>query len=89
MNQFFFQFRNMGYFYSSSFDNVITQKNSKFNGYMLGDSFMEQTTGTNPVTGQAPIFWTYPPGGNQPYLPQAFRNCNNLSNYADIPAAYK
>ena len=89
MNNMFFNCRNMGYFYSSSFDNVITQKNIKQAGYMLADSFMEFSTGTNPVTGHAPIIWTYPPGGGEPYLPQAFRNCNNLSNYADIPAAYK
>jgi len=89
MNNMFFNCRNMGYFYSSSFDNVITQKNIKQAGYMLGDSFMEFSTGTNPVTGHAPIIWTYPPGGGEPYLPQAFRNCNNLSNYADIPASLK
>jgi hypothetical protein len=84
----FFNFRNLDILYSSSFDNLITAKNTKQGGYMYAYRMFE-TTGTNTITGQAPAIWTYPPNGTAPYGVQAFRNCTNLSNYADIPAGFK
>jgi hypothetical protein len=87
----FFQFRNIDTLYSSSFDNIITQKNQKQNGYMVATQLFaySDASGTNPIKGNAPAIWVIPPGGEDPFGTDAFNNCTNLSNYADIPAAYK
>jgi hypothetical protein len=84
----FFNYRNPGYLYSSSFDNVITAKNTKQDGYMYAYRIFGATS-TSPLTGQAPAIWLFPPGGTQSYGIDAFQNCTNLSNYADIPAGFK
>ena len=91
MSSTFFQFRNIATLYSSSFDNIITAKNTKAGGYMVATQLFAYSdlAGPNPMTGQAPTIWLFPPGGEQPFGPDAFNNCTNLSNYADIPAAFK
>jgi hypothetical protein len=88
MGAIFYQYRNPGYLYSSSFDNIITAKNSKYNGYMYANRLFAATS-TSPITGQAPAIWVIPPGGIEPSGVDAFLNCTNLSNYADIPAGFK
>jgi hypothetical protein len=72
------------YFYSSSFDNVISQANS---GILTATDFMRYSPGTNPMSGHAPEFWNMPSAtvaGSG-----AFENCTNLLNYAAIPPGFK